>query len=161
MLDLFGPEELFHDSQYGFRKGRSCEDVLLICVEKWRLALDKGKTVAIAFLDLRKAFDNVDHQRLLLKLKSLNISGTVLMWFADYLSDHWQRVSDRAGSGISAPVQKGVPQGSVLGPTLFNLYVSHVLDIAKSTSVEVPSYADDITVFAVDASPRVCHSESL
>ena len=79
LLDLFGPEELFHDSQYGFRKGRSCEDVLLIRVEKWRLALDKGKTVAIAFLDISKAFDNVDQQRLLLKLKSLNISGTVLM----------------------------------------------------------------------------------
>ena len=92
LLDLFGLEELFHDSQYGFWKGRSCEDVLLICVEKWRLALDKGKTVAIAFLDLSKAFDNVDHQHLLLKLKSLNISGTVLMWFADYLSDRWQRV---------------------------------------------------------------------
>ena len=153
LLDYCNEDNLFHDAQYGFRKGRSCEDVILVCTEKWRRARDQGKTVAVAFLDLSKAFDNVSHQRLLSKLKSHRISGTVLLWFADYLSERSQRVTINGSSSNCAPVQKGVPQGSVLGPTLFNVYVSHIPGVVHDTSAEVPSYADDLTIFAIDESP--------
>ena len=153
LLGHIDQDDLFHDAQYGFRKGRSCEDVLLVCTEKWRHARDQGKTVALAFLDLSKAFDNVNHQRSLIKLKSHLISGRVLLWFTDYLSERCQRVAANGSFSNFAPVQKGVPQGSVLGPTLFNVYVSHIPSIVHDTTAEVPSYADDLTVFAIDESP--------
>ena len=95
----------------------------------------------------------MNHVRLLEKLKSHRVSGTVLLWFADYLSGRFQQVHVNGSSGVCAPVLKGVPQGSVLGPTLFNMYVSHVPSIVQHTSAEVPSYADDLTVFAIHNSP--------
>ena len=81
-----------NEQQYGFRKGRSCADLLTATVDDWLLARDRKQTTAIVFLDLSKSFDNVQHEQLLLHLQKLNIGGTVLKWFSNYLKGNPKRL---------------------------------------------------------------------
>ena len=81
-----------NEQRYGFRKGRSCADLLTATVDDWLLARDRKRTTAIVFLDLSKAFDNVQHEQLLLHLQKMNIGGTVLKWFSNYLKGRSQKV---------------------------------------------------------------------
>ena len=104
-----------NEQQYGFRKGRSCVDLLTATVDDWLLARDRKLTAAIVFLDLSKAFDNVQHEQLLLHLQKLNIGGTVLKWFSNYLKGRSQKVVLHGHVSEEFPCSKGVPQGSVLG----------------------------------------------
>ena len=111
-----------NEQQYGFRKGRSCADLLTATVDDWLLARDRKLTTAIVFLDLSKAFDK--HEQLLLHLQKLNIGGTVLKWFSNYLKGRSQKVVLHGHVSEEFPCSKDVPQGSVLGPLLFNIYVA-------------------------------------
>ena len=147
ICSFFAPRDLFSDQQFGFRQGHSCEDLLLATVDQWQVTLNKGQSIAVAFLDLTKAFDNVQHDVLLQDLLLHHISGRALAWIADYLSQRTQRVLCDGKHSQSMPVQKGVPQGSVLGPILFNLYASHLPGAVSE--VKIPSYADDVTVYAI------------
>ena len=163
---FFEYDNLFNDNQYGFRPGRCCEDLLLTCVDEWQQSVDEGKYVAVAFLDLSKAFDNVDHQTLLLDLSTMHFSGSVLKWFSSYLSCRYQRVAINNTISDFSPVEKGVPQGSILGPLLFNLYISHLPRLINPSTARVPSYADDLSVFSVHASldharPQWCLRQSM
>ena len=110
-----------NEQQYGFRKGRSCADLLTATVDDWLLARDRKLTTAIVFLDLSKAFDNVQHEQLLLHLQKLNNGGTLLKWFSNYLKGRSQKVALHGHVSEEFPCSKGVPQGSVLGPFLFNI----------------------------------------
>lgn len=141
--------KLFHNQQYGFCPRRNCEDLLLASVDKWQTALDDGKSVVVAFLDISKAFDNVNHQTVLLDLARLNFAGSVLKWFSSYLSHRFQRVVVNGRQTDFIPLEKGVPQGSILAPLLFNIYVAHLPDLVSSQQVEMPSYADDLTLYSI------------
>ncbi len=149
IFNFFESDELFNNQQYGFRPRRNCEDLLLASVDKWQTALDEGKFVVAAFLDISKAFDNVDHQTMLLDLAKLNFAGSVLQWFCSYLSCRFQRVVVNGRPSDFVPVQKGVPQGSILAPFLFNIYMAHLPDIVSCKPVEIPSYADDLTLYSI------------
>ena len=142
------------DSQFGFRKGRSCVDLLLSTIDDWLLARDAKKYTAVVFIDLSKAFDNVQHDLLLLKLQALGIGGPVLSWFHCYLKDRYQKVVLHSESSAAFLCTKGVPQGSVLGPLLFNIYVADVHILARKEKVSLPSFADDFTLFCSDSSPE-------
>ena len=120
------------EDQYGFRKGRSSSDLLLTAVDDWCLAKDAKQYTAVALVDLSKAFDCVRHDLLLQTLQSHGLGGTVLKWLHHYLTDRQQCIMLQ-DSPLTFNCSKGVPQGSVLGPLLFNLYVSDIGRIAKKT----------------------------
>ena len=132
--------ELLSPHQFGFCKGRSCLTQLLVTINEWMYNLDNGVPVDAAYLDFRKAFDSVPHKRLLCKLKGYGIDGNLLKWIEDFLSDRTQYVAINGISSDGVPVTSGVPQGSVLGPTLFIYYIN---DLPTVSDTPTTIFADD------------------
>ena len=139
---------ILSESQYGFRTGHSCADLLTVAIDDWLLAQDSKMHTAIIFIDLSKAFDNVQHQLLLLKLQQHGIGGSALAWLVLELpvstlpKCYAQWLIIRVLLLI-----KGVPQGSVLGPLLFNIYVAGLPSIAEQHNASLPSFADDMSLY--------------
>ena len=135
---------LLPEIQFAYRANHSTEDALAFIVNRLLLERDCGKATGLVFVDLSKAFDRVKHQALIDLLSGIGICDTVLKWFANYLSDRQQRV--RVGNRFSSQsaCSRGVPQGSVLGPLLFTLYVR---DLPSCVDVKVLMFADDILLF--------------
>ena len=151
----FGKCGALSQSQYGFRKGRSCSDLLLTTVDDWYLAQDAKKFTVVVFLDLSKAFDNVRHDLLLLALQSSGFGGTVLEEFFNYLNGRQQRIAVPHHASPPFLCTKGVPQGSVLGHLLFNLYLADLAKLAHQCGAALPSFADDLTLYVSHHSPEV------
>ena len=135
--------------QHGFQKNRSCTTNLLIAREKWAHELDQGNYLEVVYIDFSKAFDKVPHQRLLLKLSSYGVKGRLLDWIASFLSDRRLRVRVNASYSEYLPATSGVPQGSVLGPELFKIYVN---DLPACIASECVLYADDLKIWTPVAS---------
>ncbi len=101
---------LFTTHQYGFRKGYSCNTQLLEALEDWTEAIELKKEVDILYIDLRKAFDTVPHQRLLKKLKGYGIEGNIYSWIEDFLKDRKQKVVVNGEESDWTDIQSGIPQ---------------------------------------------------
>ena len=137
---------LFSRKQYGFLSGRSVTLQLLYALEKWTDALDKGEEVDCIYTDFMKAFDRVPHQRLLAKLKSYGISENICSWVEMFLKDRTQKVVINGVESEWENVKSGVPQGSVLGPVLFLLFIN---DLPEEVVSELLLYADDAKIFRI------------
>ena len=132
------------DRLSAFRQGYNCQYVLLNLCEKWREALDRKEKVAVLILDLSKAFDCVPHSLLLAKLEAYGMSSKALSLIASYLSNRKQRVKISGSCSEFMDIQKGVPQGSILGPSLFNLLMNDIFYVVNDGTLS--NYADDNSV---------------
>ncbi|CAM4308052.1 unnamed protein product [Lepidochelys kempii] len=126
--------------QHGFTKGRSCQNNLISFFEKVRVFLDKGNAVDLIDLDFSKAFDTVPHGELLVKLEKMGINMKIERWIRNWLKGRLQWVILKGELSGWREVTSGVPQGSVLGPILFNLFITNLG--TKSGSVLI-KFADD------------------
>ena len=118
--------------QHGFIKGRSCITQLLATLDYWTEVMDDGGNVDAIYLDFSKCFDPVPHERLLMKLEKYGVMGKLWSWIADFLTGRLQQVSIRGCLSALAEVLSGTPQGSVLGPILFIIFVNEMPDMVHS-----------------------------
>jgi hypothetical protein len=145
---------LLHPNQSAYRKNHSVETALLHVTSSILQAVDKGKVVFLILLDLSAAFDTIQHSRIVQVLEhQFNISGIALKWIKSYLSDRKASVKIRKDFSTEITLNVGVPQGSVLGPVLFNCLMAELPSIIKSMGVECHVYADD-TQFWLSFDPR-------
>ena len=135
---------LIHKDQHGFRGGRSCCTQLLEVMEVWTGWYDLGLPWDAIYTDFSKAFDSVPHERLLRKCEAYGIKGNLLKWIRDFLSYRRQRVVLGDKKSDWQDVTSGIPQGSVLGPILFTIFINDMPDVVHSC---MKLFADDAKVF--------------
>ncbi|BHF71211.1 hypothetical protein SprV_0401426600 [Sparganum proliferum] len=146
LMRFLEQHNLLSDAQHGFRSGRSCVTNLLNCLERWTRSVDEGNALHVVYIDFKKAFDSVPHQRLLHKLSRIGVRGNLLKWIQSFLLDRCQTVHVGGQQSTEVAVESGVPQGSVLGPTLFIIYVN---DCVSELDCGVGMFADDIKLWSV------------
>ena len=142
--------ECIYEHQYGFRKKHSTNHALISITEKIRNSLDKNLYAVGVFVDFQKAFDTVNHNILIEKLDHYGIRGCINQWFKSYLSDRKQYVSIDGFNSKEAIIEHGVPQGSVLGPLLFLLYINDLHTSIKNSCTY--HFADDTNLLGIGKS---------
>ena len=143
------------NQQWGFTAGRSTIGALLSTVHDWFKLLEEGKDICAVFLDYRKAFDSVPHRTLIEKLEGIGVNPYIIAWLSDYLTSRKQRVVVDGSMSSPTDVFSGVPQGSILGPLLFLIYIDGVTEVELSNNSRLVLYADDVLIY----SPISCHTD--
>ncbi|CAL1671997.1 unnamed protein product [Lasius platythorax] len=153
LIEYLEKNNLLKECQSGFRARHSCETVLQCIISEWKREIAEGKMIGVVFLDLRRAFEVVNRKILISKLEGYGLKESVLNWFKSYLDNRTQRVKF---NGILSPpvnVDVGVPQGSVLGPLLFLLYINDITEVIKDTC-EIKLFADDAIIYTAGYSSK-------
>ena len=144
VMDHLDHQNIIHENQHGFRAKRSCESQLIMTTDDLAKHLENKHQVDMAILDFSKAFDKVSHQHLSTKLQYYGIQGTTRKWINSFLTDRFQQVVVDNATSERTRVTSGVPQGSVLGPTLFLIYIN---DIADNITSSIRLFADDCVLY--------------
>ena len=141
-------DKIFSKYQCGFRKGFSTQQCLLAMLEKWKRSIDNGRSFGALLTDLSKTFDCLDHELLIAKLNAYGFHLSALKLIHDYLSNRKQRTKINSTYSKWHEILFGVPQGSILGPLLFNIYLIDLFFVIEDT--DIASYADDNTPYIID-----------
>jgi len=142
---------LFYDEQRGFVPRRLCMTQLLIAIELWTELLDTGAPLDVIYLDFKKALDSVPHKRLLSKLDAYGIGDHIKKWIKSFLVNRKQRFTLNGIMSSLSEVLSGIPQGSILGPILFVIFINDLLDAVTSTT---KIFADDTKLFKAIRGPE-------
>ena len=151
LMSFLNSHNLLHEKQSGFREGHSTESALILMIDSWLKAINDGKFVGCLMVDFRKAFDLVDHSLILQKLKLYKCDENSLSWFNSYLSNRTQRVSMNNKFSASEPIRYGVPQGSILGPLMFLIFINDLPLVLKTAVTSTDLYADDTTAYDIQS----------
>ena len=147
LYGFFTSRGILHDDQFGFRKGHSTSHALHKSVDSITKSLANGRHVLGIFIDLSKAFDTLDHNILLSKLEHYGVRGSALSLMSSYLSNRKQYVCFNNISSDTLSIRYGVPQGSILGPLLFLLYMNDIMNSFTDYDTRFVLYADDTNIF--------------
>ena len=144
LYNYLNVNDLLTSCQSGFRSLHSTLTALLEASNNWCVNVDKGLLNGVIFIDLKKAFDTIDHEIILQKLAKYGVDQDALKWFKSYLKNHLQRCNVNNHLSSATPLNCGVPQGSIIGPLLFLIYIN---DLPNCLSLGFPRmYADDTNV---------------
>ena len=150
LSDYLHQHKLLHKTQFGFRAQHSCETALVNMIDLWLNAIDNGQMIGVVLVDFKKAFDLVDHQILINKLEMYGIKDQALSWFKTYLTNRKQQVTINNSKSDFKHISCGVPQGSILGPLLFLLFINDLPLYTNNVFTDL--YADDTTLYDVQDS---------
>lgn len=151
LCNFIETNNILTNCQAGFRKNNSCETAIQSVLVQWKGVLNKKQCVGAIFLDFKRAFETINRELLLKKLEKMGFGGTVLKWFNSYLINRMQVCKYENSVSVPLQVLHGVPQGSVLGPILFILYLNDIVTFIKkhNADVEIQLFADDTLIYVI------------
>jgi hypothetical protein len=157
LTDFLKTNNILRHQQFGFQKDKSCSLQLLNCTNNWINCLDQKKSVDVVYIDFQKAFDTVVHSKLLHKLEAILPNRFLKSWIKSFLSGRSQIVTLDGTVSEPIPVSSGVPQGSVLGPTLFLIYINDLVDTIKHSLITL--FADDLKIYNTSDQQKLLQSD--
>ena len=144
LYNYLNDNDLLANCQSGFRSLHSTLKALLEATENWSLNINKGLINGVIFIDLKKVFDTIDHNIIIRKLSNYGVDQKALRWFQSYFSDRSQKFSVNGHLSTASPIACGVPQGSIIGPLLFLVYINDLPNCLEKASPRM--YADDTSI---------------
>lgn len=139
--------KIINEDQHGFQKGKSTVTLLKNFTDYVNSNLNTNKVIITIFIDLKKAFDTINHTILIKRLKNIGIRGKILEWFKNYLKQRTMLVRINGKDSVTRVINRGIPQGSILGPVLYTIYVNQVFDYMEYCKMYM--YADDTAMTVV------------